>query len=86
MFAGITPGIFVGSMVGRVKISFLLIFTLFFNIIVYTPIAYWNWNKQGWLYKMEVMDFAGGNVIHITAGFTGLAFALFTGKDKKKKH
>ena len=82
MFAAITPAIFVGSMIGRVKMSFLLIFTVCFNIIIYAPIAYWMWNKQGWLFKMDAIDFAGGNVIHIPAGFTGLAFAVFTNNGK----
>ncbi len=44
------------------------------------------WNKNGWLYKMDAIDFAGGNVIHIPAGFTGLAFAIFTGYGLKRSY
>jgi Amt family ammonium transporter len=86
MFAGITPSIFVGSMIGRVKMSFLLLFTVCFNIIIYAPIAYWMWNRSGWLFKMDTIDFAGENVIHIPAEFTGLAFAIFTGYGEKRSY
>jgi Amt family ammonium transporter len=78
MFAAITPALVVGSIVGRIRLSFILIFTLCFNIIIYSPIAYWMWNKNGWLYKMDAIDFAGGNVIHIPAGFAALAAAIYT--------
>ena len=86
MFAAISPALLVGSIVGRVKISFVLIFTVAFNIIIYAPIAYWLWNKNGWLYKMGTVDFAGGNVIHIPAGFAALAAAIYTGHGEQKSY
>lgn len=85
MFAAITPAIFIGSVIGRIKMSFLLILTVCFNIIVYSPIAYWVWNKHGWLYQMGALDFAGGDVIHIPAGFAGLASAIYLGHGETKK-
>jgi len=84
MFAAITPAIFVGSLVGRVKLTFLIALTICFQIIIYCPIAYWNWNVDGWLHKMGAIDFAGGNVIHIPAGMAGLASAIYMGKSNKK--
>lgn len=79
MFAAITPAIFIGSIIGRIRVPFLIVLTVAFNIIVYSPIAYWVWNHQGWLYKMGALDFAGGDVIHIPAGFAGLASAVYLG-------
>lgn len=86
MFAAITPAIFIGSVIGRIRIPFLIILTIAFNIIIYAPIAYWNWNHQGWLFKMGAIDFAGGNVIHIPAGFAGLASAVYLGHGEKKSY
>jgi ammonium transporter, Amt family len=86
MFAAITPAIFIGSVIGRIKVSFLIVLTIAFNIIVYSPIAFWMWNHDGWLYKMGAIDFAGGNVIHIPAGFAGLASAFYLGHGEKKSY
>lgn len=86
MFAAITPAIFIGSIIGRIRVPFLVCLTIAFNIIVYSPIAYWVWNHDGWLFKMGAIDFAGGNVIHIPAGFAGLASAVYLGHgDNKNK-
>jgi Amt family ammonium transporter len=85
MFAAITPAIFIGSVIGRIRVNFLVVLTIAFNIIVYSPIAYWVWNHHGWLYKMGALDFAGGNVIHIPAGFAGLASAFYLGHGETKK-
>jgi len=84
MFAAITPALFVGSIVGRIRILFLLLLSIGFIIIVYSPLAYWIWNKDGWLYKMGAIDFAGGLVIHVSAGFAGLASAVYLGYGEKK--
>jgi ammonium transporter, Amt family len=86
MFAAITPAIFIGSVIGRIRIPFLIIITIAFNIIVYAPIAFWMWNHEGWLFKMGAIDFAGGNVIHIPAGFAGLASAVYLGHGEKKSY
>jgi Amt family ammonium transporter len=79
MFAAITPAIFIGSVIGRIRVTFLIVLTIAFNIIVYSPITFWMWNHEGWLYKMGAIDFAGGTVIHISAGFAGLASAVYLG-------
>lgn len=84
MFAAITPAIFIGSVIGRIRIPFLIVLTIAFNLIVYSPIAYWTWNHEGWLFKRGAIDFAGGNVIHIPAGFAGLASAVYLGYGEKK--
>lgn len=79
MFAAITPALFIGSLIGRIRVSFLIVLTIAFVIIVYSPIAFWVWNPNGWLFKMNDLDFAGGDVIHIPAGFAGLASAIYLG-------
>lgn len=84
MFAAITPAIFIGSVIGRIRVSFLIVLTISFNIIVYSPIAFWTWNHEGWLHKMGAIDFGGGGVIHIPAGFAGLASAFYLGYGEKK--
>lgn len=83
MLAGITPAIFVGTIIGRIRISFLIFFTMAFVVIVYSPIAYWVWNKEGWLFKMGAIDFAGGVVIHLPAGVAALASANYLGPGNK---
>ena len=79
MFAGITPAIILGSMVERIKLGPLVIFIAMWLILVYCPIAHWMWNPQGWAYKLGVLDFAGGNVVHIASGVAGLAAAIVIG-------
>ena len=64
----------------RIKLISLSIFMTIWSIIVYCPIAHWMWNVQGWCYKMGVVDFAGGNVVHISSGSAGLAVAIVLGK------
>ena len=75
-FAGITPALIIGSIVDRVKLLPLLVFVLFWIIFVYFPIACWMWNINGWAFKLGVLDFAGGNVVHISSGFAALACAM----------
>ena len=84
MFASISPAIFIGSLIGRIRVAFLIPLIIIFQIIVYCPIAYWLWNPNGWLRIMGAIDFAGGNVIHIPAGFAALASAVFFGSTKSK--
>ena len=79
-FAGITPALIVGSVVERIKLSSLLIFIVIWTLLVYCPIAHWMWNANGWGFKWGVIDFAGGNVVHISSGFAGLAAAIVLGK------
>ncbi|MFH1386349.1 MAG: ammonium transporter [bacterium] len=79
-FAIVTPTLFVSAFVERAKFSAFLIFSLLWTTIVYDPVAHWIWGVGGWLRMMGALDFAGGTVVHITAGFTALAIALVIGK------
>jgi ammonium transporter, Amt family len=76
MFAIITPGLVVGAVAERIKFNAYVIFTILFSLLVYAPVAHWSWHPQGFLAKMGVWDFAGGTVVHITAGCAALAGAL----------
>ena len=83
MFAIITVALISGSLVERVKFSTWVVFTIIWLTLVYAPIAQWVWGKGGFLAKMGALDFAGGTVVHISAGFAGLAGALALGKRNK---
>jgi Amt family ammonium transporter len=78
-FAGITVALVLGSVVDRVKFSSWIIFSILWLTFVYCPIAHWVWGG-GWMASMGALDFAGGTVVHINAGFAGLIFALILGK------
>lgn len=80
MFAIITVALISGSLVERVKFSSWVAFTVIWLSVVYLPIAHWVWGIGGIFQKMGVLDFAGGTVVHISAGFAGLAGALAIGK------
>lgn len=82
MFAIITVALISGSLVERVKFSSWVVFTVIWLTAVYAPIAQWVWGIGGIFQKMGVLDFAGGTVVHISAGFAGLAGALVIGKRK----
>ncbi|MFI5331873.1 MAG: ammonium transporter [Desulfobaccales bacterium] len=82
MFAVITPALITGAFVERVRFKSFLLFSLIWMTIVYDPLAHWVWGKGGWLNNLGVLDFAGGTVVHIAAGFSALAFALVIGPRK----
>jgi len=79
-FAIIAPALIVGAFVERIRFSTFLFFSLLWTTIVYDPIAHWVWSSAGWLKGLGALDFAGGLVVHITAGFSALAIALVIGK------
>ncbi|MFE0757746.1 ammonium transporter [Inquilinus sp. NPDC058860] len=79
-FAIITPALIVGAFADRMKFSSLLVFTALWSIIVYSPIAHWVWQSNGWLFGAGVLDFAGGTVVHINAGIAGLVACIVIGK------
>jgi Amt family ammonium transporter len=87
MFAIITVALITGAVVERVKFSSILIFALAWFIVVYIPVAHWVWSSDGWLFKLGALDFAGGTVVHITAGVSAFSLALVLGprKDFKDK-
>lgn len=76
MFAIITPGLVVGAVAERIKFTSYILFIALFSLLVYAPIAHWTWHPEGFLFKMGALDFAGGTVVHISAGCAALAGAL----------
>src|SRR5689334_5402811 len=82
MFAVITPALITGAFVERVRFKTFLVFSLLWATFVYDPVAHWVWAVGGMLRSMGALDFAGGTVVHITAGFSALAFALAIGSRK----
>ncbi len=76
MFAIITPGLVVGAVAERIRFTSYILFIAMFSLLVYAPIAHWTWHPDGFLFKMGVLDFAGGTVVHISAGCAALAGAL----------
>jgi ammonium transporter, Amt family len=75
-FAIIAPALITGAFVERIRFSTFLLFTLLWSTFVYIPMAHWLWGVGGWLRNLGALDFAGGTVIHITAGVSALAIAL----------
>ncbi len=82
MFAIITVALITGAVVERMKFSALLIFSALWLTLVYCPVAHWVWGSGGWLAKLGALDFAGGTVVHISAGVSALALALVMGPRK----
>ena len=80
-FAVITPGLIVGAFVERVKFFPVLIFTALWLLFVYAPVTHWIWGG-GWLAEKGVVDFAGGLVVHATAGISALVYVFMLGKRK----
>ncbi|MDP2660888.1 MAG: ammonium transporter [Dehalococcoidia bacterium] len=80
MFAIITPALITGAFAERIKFKAFLIFTLLWATIVYDPIAHWVWGTGGWIRGLGTLDFAGGTVVHISAGVGALAAALVVGR------
>ena len=76
MFAVITPGLVVGAVAERIRFSSYVLFTVLFSLLVYAPLAHWTWHPDGFLAQMGALDFAGGTVVHISAGCAALAGAL----------
>jgi Amt family ammonium transporter len=84
MFAIITPGLVVGAIAERMRFSAYVLFTVLFSLLVYAPLAHWSWHPDGFLAKMGALDFAGGTVVHISAGCAALAGALVL--KRRKSH
>ena len=76
MFAVITPGLVVGAVAERIRFTAYTLFIALFSILVYAPIAHWTWHPEGFLFKLGALDFAGGTVVHISAGCAALAGAI----------
>jgi len=78
-FAIITPALIAGAVAERVRFRGYCVFIALWGLLVYNPLCHWVWAEDGWLYKMDAIDFAGGTVVHISAGVTGLVAALYLG-------
>jgi Amt family ammonium transporter len=81
-FAIITPALIVGAYPERMKFSAMFLFTALWILIVYAPICHWVWSSGGWLAKLGVRDFAGGLVVHVSAGMAAIVVALQLGRRK----
>jgi Amt family ammonium transporter len=78
-FAIITFALVLGATAERMRIGVTMVFSAFWLVLVYAPIAHWIWHPKGWLASMGHMDFAGGTVVHIASGVTGLVAAIVLG-------
>src|SRR5436189_151469 len=76
MFAIITPALVVGAVAERIRFTSFILFIVLFSVLVYAPLAHWSWHPDGFLAKMGALDFAGGTVVHISAGCAALAGVL----------
>ena len=83
MFAIITPALISGAVAERVKFLSFALFILLWSTFVYDPVAHWVWGVGGWIRNLGALDFAGGNVVHISSGVSALVFAIVLGKRKR---
>ncbi|MGH7636458.1 MAG: ammonium transporter [Gemmatimonadaceae bacterium] len=79
MFAGIAVALISGALVERIRFQAYLLFVLLWTTLVYDPIAHWVWASDGWLRAMGALDFAGGTVVHVSAGTAALVAAMMLG-------
>ena len=81
MFAVITPALIIGAFAERIKFKGFILFSVFWALLVYNPLAHWVWGG-GWIGELGAIDFAGGTVVHINAGVSALMMAVLLGKRK----
>ncbi|GEO02494.1 ammonia channel protein [Adhaeribacter aerolatus] len=81
-FAVIAPALITGSFSERIRFTSYILFACLFSMFIYAPIAHWTWHPDGFLFQMGALDFAGGTVVHISAGCAALAAAMYLGKRK----
>ena len=86
MFAMITPALITGSVVGRMKFKALFWFIALWSVIVYYPLAHMVWGENGFLASIGSVDFAGGNVVHISSGVSALMLAILLGRRRGYEH
>jgi ammonium transporter, Amt family len=84
-FAIITPALITGTFAERIRFKSYLIFLVLFSLLIYAPLAHWTWHPEGFLFKMGVLDFAGGTVVHMSAGFAALAAAIYLRNKNEEK-
>lgn len=76
-FAIITPALITGTFAERIRFKSYILFIVLFSLLIYAPLAHWTWHADGFLFKMGVLDFAGGTVVHMSAGFAALAASMY---------
>ncbi|QCE33450.1 ammonium transporter [Acetobacteraceae bacterium] len=81
-FAIIAPALLVGALAGRARFSALCVFLILWSLFVYIPVAHWVWAPEGWIAKLGAIDYAGGTVVHVTSGISGLVAACLMGPRK----
>jgi ammonium transporter, Amt family len=81
-FAVITPALISGALAERINFRAYVLFMILFVICIYSPLAHWTWHPEGFLFKLGVLDFAGGTVVHMSAGWAALAGALYLKRRK----
>ena len=86
MFAMITPALITGSLVGRMKFKALFLFIALWSLAVYYPMAHMVWGEGGFLAAIGSVDFAGGNVVHISSGISALTLAVILGRRRGYEH
>jgi ammonium transporter, Amt family len=84
-FAVITPALVTGSMAERINFKSYVLFMILFSIFIYAPLAHMTWHPEGFLFKMGVLDFAGGTVVHMSAGWAALAGAIYLKRRRSHK-
>ncbi|HEY4618156.1 MAG TPA: ammonium transporter [Flavobacterium sp.] len=84
-FAIITPALITGAFAERIRFWAYMLFMVLFILFIYTPLCHMTWHPEGLFFKMGVLDFAGGTVVHMSAGWAALAGAMFLGKRKGQK-
>jgi Amt family ammonium transporter len=85
-FAVITPALITGAFAERIRFNSYIIFLCLFMIFIYAPLAHSTWHPDGFLFKLGVLDFAGGTVVHMSAGWAALASALYLKQRNQKAH
>ncbi|MDB5090683.1 MAG: ammonia channel protein [Mucilaginibacter sp.] len=85
-FAVITPALITGAFAERIRFNSYIIFLCLFMIVIYAPLAHSTWHPDGFLFKLGVLDFAGGTVVHMSAGWAALASALYLKQRNQKAH
>jgi Amt family ammonium transporter len=76
-FAIITPALITGTFAERIRFKSYILFLVLFSLFIYSPLAHWTWHPDGFLFKLGVLDFAGGSVVHMSAGFAALAASIY---------
>src|SRR5687767_4192100 len=85
-FAIITPALITGTFAERIKFRSYILFLVLFSLLIYAPLAHWTWHPDGFLFKWGVLDFAGGTVVHMSAGFAALAASIYLRNKSEKKN